>query len=47
MMYLLSKVKTKWIFCEFYNLLINNIIGLFGAAGKEKEARKPRIRQFS
>jgi hypothetical protein len=47
MMYLLSKVKTKWIFCEFHKVPINDIIGLFRAAGKEKEARKHRIRQFS
>jgi hypothetical protein len=46
MMHLLSKVKTKWIFCGFHNLLINNIIGLFRAAGKEKEARKHRFGSF-
>ncbi|WP_296224647.1 hypothetical protein [uncultured Lactobacillus sp.] len=36
MMHLLSKVKTKWIFCEFYQVSINDIIGSFLPASKAK-----------
>ncbi|MCD5444721.1 hypothetical protein LOB78_08030 [Lactobacillus delbrueckii subsp. lactis] len=36
MMHLLSKVKTEWIFCGFYKVSINDIIGSFLPASKAK-----------